>query len=101
VAMAAALRGTGNFKPGMLVQTSTVILNMILAPFLIFGWIGHHPLGVMGAALATFIAVAFGTVWLAWFFFHDTSFLKFMPRSWPPRFELWGAILKIGLPAGA
>jgi Na+-driven multidrug efflux pump len=38
VAMGAALRGTGNFKPGMIVQTATVVLNMLLAPFLIFGW---------------------------------------------------------------
>ncbi len=38
VAMGAALRGTGNFKPGTIVATATVILNMILAPFLIFGW---------------------------------------------------------------
>src|SRR5689334_3175941 len=35
VAMGAALRGTGNFKPGMIVGTATVILNMTLAPFLI------------------------------------------------------------------
>jgi len=34
VAMAAALRGSGNFKPGMVVQTATVILNMLLAPVL-------------------------------------------------------------------
>ena len=38
VAMGSALRGTGNFKPGMVVQTATVILNMLLAPILIFGW---------------------------------------------------------------
>ena len=38
VAMAAALRGIGNFKPGMIVQTATVIINLVLAPFLIFGW---------------------------------------------------------------
>jgi Na+-driven multidrug efflux pump len=38
VAMSAALRGTGNFKPGMVVQVGTVVLNMVLAPFLIFGW---------------------------------------------------------------
>ena len=34
----AALRGTGNFKPGMVVQTATVIMNIVLAPVLIFGW---------------------------------------------------------------
>ena len=32
VAMGAALRGTGNFKPGMVVQTATVVLNIVLAP---------------------------------------------------------------------
>jgi len=101
VAMGAALRGTGNFKPGMLVQTATVILNMILAPFLIFGWVTHHPMGVAGAALATFIAVALGTAWLALFFLPKDSYLKFMRADWKPQLGLWGALLKIGMPAGA
>src|SRR6476660_6197214 len=39
VAMGSALRAVGNFKPGMVVSTVTVIINMILAPFLIFGWV--------------------------------------------------------------
>ncbi len=38
IAMGSALRGTGNFRPGMIVQTATVILNIVLAPILIFGW---------------------------------------------------------------
>ena len=38
VSMTAALRGTGNFKPGMVVQTCTVIINIVLAPMLILGW---------------------------------------------------------------
>src|SRR5215210_1375305 len=49
VSMGAALRGTGNFKPGMVVQTATVILNIVLAPFLIFGWGTGRQLGVAGA----------------------------------------------------
>ena len=49
VAMGAALRGTGNFKPGMVVQTATVIMNMMLAPILIFGWVTGRPMGVAGA----------------------------------------------------
>ena len=56
VAMGAALRGTGNFKPGMVVQTATVIINIVLAPLLIFGWGTGAPLGVAGAAIATLIA---------------------------------------------
>jgi putative MATE family efflux protein len=101
VAMAAALRGTGNFKPGMVVQTATVILNMILAPFLIFGWVTHHPLGVTGAALSTFIAVAVGTVWLFQYFRLEDSYLLFLPADWKPRLDLWAQLLRIGLPAGA
>jgi Na+-driven multidrug efflux pump len=64
VAMGSALRGTGAFKPGMLVQIGTVILNMVLAPLLIFGWITPEPMGVAGAALSTFVAVAVGIVWM-------------------------------------
>ena len=57
VAMGAALRGTGNFKPGMVVQTATVIINIVLAPVLMFGWGSGRPLGVAGAAIASLIAV--------------------------------------------
>ena len=101
VAMGAALRGTGNFKPGMVVQSVTVILNMVLAPFLIFGWVTHRPLGVTGAALATFVAVVVGTVWLLFYFLPKDAYLKFMVADWKPRLDLWASILKIGLPAGA
>ena len=101
VAMAAALRGTGNFKPGMVVQTATVLLNMVLAPALIFGWGPLPHLGVTGAAIATFVAVVVGTVWLLTYFRSKDAYLRFMPSDWRPRVDLWVAMLKIGLPAGA
>jgi len=101
VAMSSALRGTGNFKPGMVVQTATVILNMILAPVLIFGWGTGRPLGVAGAALATFLSIIVGTAWLLLYFVARDSYLKFMPADCKPRPDLWRAMLKVGLPAGA
>jgi putative MATE family efflux protein len=101
VATSAALRGTGNFKPGMLIQSGTVVLNMILAPTLMFGWGTGHPLGVAGAALASFVAVAVGVVTLAWYVVRSKSYLQFVPQEWKPRLALWGRMLKIGLPAGA
>ena len=101
VAMAAALRGSGNFKPGMVVQSATVILNILLAPVLIFGWFTHRPLGVAGAALASFLAIIVGTGWLMLYFLPRQASLRFMPADWKPRLGLWGSMLKIGLPAGA
>jgi putative MATE family efflux protein len=101
VAMGAALRGTGNFKPGMIVSTASVILNMIFAPFLIFGWITHHPFGVAGAAISTFLAVAIASVWLTLYFLPVDSYLKFVPADWRPDFSVWKKMLGIGLPAGA
>ncbi|MCG8399135.1 hypothetical protein LWS67_21855, partial [Bacillus atrophaeus] len=52
--MGSALGGTGNMKPGTLAQIGSAILNMVLAPLLIFGWLGLPRLGVAGAGLATF-----------------------------------------------
>jgi putative MATE family efflux protein len=100
IPMGSALRGTGQFKPSMVIQTSTVLLNIILAPFLIFGWGTGQPLGVAGAALSTFIAIVVGTVAMTFYFRPATSYLKFMPADWKPSLPLWGRLLKIGLPAG-
>jgi Na+-driven multidrug efflux pump len=56
---------------------------------------------VAGAAIATFIAIVIGVAWLTLYFLPATSYLKFAARDWTPRLDLWRAILKIGLPAGA
>src|SRR5439155_1469851 len=100
VAMGAALRAIGNFKTGMVVGTVTVILNMILAPFLIFGWGTGRPLGVAGAAVASLIAIVVGLVWLTAYFRKVGSFLRFDPSAWRPRPDVWKRMLGIGLPSG-
>jgi putative MATE family efflux protein len=100
VAMGAALRGVGNFKPTMIVSTATVVINMVLAPFLIFGWGTGHPLGVAGAAISSLIAIVIGIVWLATYFFPRDSYLRFMVIDWKPRLQMWKRMLAIGLPSG-
>jgi putative MATE family efflux protein len=101
VAMGATLRGVGNFKPGMVVQTATVIINIVLAPVLMFGWGFGIALGAQGAAVASFIAVAVGVAWLSAYFVGPDAYLRFVRRDLSPQWPLWGAMLKIGLPAGA
>jgi putative MATE family efflux protein len=100
VAMGSALRAMGSFKPGMIVSTATVILNMVLAPILIFGWGTGHAFGVAGAAMSSLVAIVVGVVWLTRYFFAKDSLLKFVVADWRPRLDLWRKMLAIGLPAG-
>jgi putative MATE family efflux protein len=101
VAIAAALRGIGNFRIGMIVQTGTIIVNIVLAPILIFGWGIGRPLGVAGAAIASLVAIAIGIGWLILYFLPAESYLMFNRHDWTPQPRLWRDLLKIGLPAGA
>jgi putative MATE family efflux protein len=101
VAMASALRGVGSFKPGMVVQTATVVINIVLAPVLMFGWGTGRPMGVAGAAVASLVAVVIGVAWLATYFFGSEGYLRFAARDLRPQLSLWKDMLKIGLPAGA
>jgi putative MATE family efflux protein len=100
VAMGAALRGIGNFKPGMLVSTVSVIINMILAPFLIFGWGTGRAFGVTGAAMSSLIAIVVAIAWMALYFVGKNAYLHFAIGDWRPRFDLWRRMLAIGLPTG-
>src|SRR5687767_8228769 len=84
----------------MVVSSATVVINMILAPFLIFGWGTGYPLGVAGAAIASLIAIVIGVVWLATYFLPKDAFLQFVVADWKPRYDLWKKMLGIGLPAG-
>ncbi len=101
VASSAALRGTGNFKPGMIIQTGSVVINIVLAPLLIFGLGGLPAMGVAGAAFASFVAVALGVVALIVYVVRSETYLEFDRPDLRPRLHLWGQLLRIGLPAGA
>jgi putative MATE family efflux protein len=100
VALGSALRGTGIVKPTMVVQVLTVVLNTILAPILIAGWLTHRPLGTAGAGLASSLAVAAGVVFLWIYFARLEHYVKLDTRQWAPQAAVIRRILNVGLPAG-
>jgi putative MATE family efflux protein len=90
----------GDMKIPTAIQVGTVLLNIALAPTLIFGWVSGHPLGVVGAALASFLSVGAGCVAFTAYFRRAASPLQFRRGDWTPQPRLWGEMLRIGLPAG-
>ena len=100
VAAGAALRAVGNFKAGMIVSTGSVLINMVLAPFLIFGWVTGRAFGVAGAAISSLVAVVVAVVWFATYFLPKDSYLRFVRSDMKPQLALWRKMLAIGLPAG-
>ena len=100
VSMGAALRGVGNFKPTMLVSTVTVIINIVLAPFLIFGWGTGRAFGVAGAAVSSLISIIVGVLWMSTWFISRERYLRFDTEHIRPKVEAWKRMLAIGLPSG-
>jgi putative MATE family efflux protein len=100
VAMGAALRGSGVVKPTVGIQVLTVILNIALAPVLILGWGTGRPLGVAGAALATFLSILTGAIIFWIYFLRPQNYLKLSIAQWGPRRDLWWGMIRVGLPAG-
>jgi putative MATE family efflux protein len=98
--MISGLRGTGVVQPTMVVQIATVLLNALLAPILIGGWLTGKPMGVAGAGLASTLAVAAGTIMLALYFRKLEKYIHTRPATWRPRWGVWGRMINIGLPAG-
>lgn len=100
VSMGAALRGMGDLKVPTAISIASVLLNIALTPVLMFGWGFGRPLGVAGAGLASFIAVAAACGAFAMYFQRPASPVKFRATAWSPRPRLWWQMLKVGLPVG-
>jgi putative MATE family efflux protein len=101
IAMGSALRGTGIVKPTVAIQAVTVLLNIVLAPVLIFGWGIGRPLGVVGAAVASLVSIAVGVAVFFRYFLRSAGYLRFDLADWKPDWKTWWAMIRVGAPAGA
>ena len=92
------LQSTGKTFYTMITQGTGAIINIILDPILIFGYLGFPAMGVTGAAAATVLSQAAMTAFIIHYALGKYPDLRFLPR----REALKGSVLaegsRFGLP---
>jgi putative MATE family efflux protein len=97
--MVSALRAAGVVRAPMMIQMGTVMLNVVLAPMLVAGWLTGAPLGVFGAGLASSISALAGLIATIILFPRVQTIIKApvaLVRIDP---AIWRRIVGIGLPS--
>ena len=97
--MMSGLRALGIAKPTMIVQSGSVLANVVLAPVLIAGWGTGHPLGAFGAGLASSVASLGSLAVLAAVWPRLQTQLQVRRAELAPRSAVWLSLMRVGLPA--
>lgn len=100
VSISSALRGTGIVKPTMVIQTLSILLNIMLSPILIAGWGSGYAMGIAGAGFASSLSVIFAVVLLCYYFITTDKYVSVDFSLWRINVPRIKKLLAIGLPAG-
>lgn len=87
------IRATGYPTKSMLIMVTGAVLNIVLDAIFIcvLGW------GISGAAWATTISMAVGSIWAVTHFVSKKSFVRFQKHAWAPKLYIFRNILAIGI----
>ncbi|CAB50319.1 MATE family efflux transporter [Pyrococcus abyssi] len=91
----ALMRATGDTKTPVKISALTVFLNIILDPIFIF----IFKLGVLGAALATVLSNAVGTIIGVKILMSGKAGLKITLEDLKPDWKFYSKIVRVGLPS--
>lgn len=92
------LRAIGSAATAGYLMSGGALLQALIAPFLIFGWLGLPALGIAGAAWAVLLSRAVSMVLcLYWYATRERLLVLALPKL----MHSWSSILHIGIPASA
>lgn len=97
-----AMRGVANPQMAMFLMIASNVLNMILDPFLMFGWMGLPAWGIEGAAVASVFSYCLTlAVGLYLFYSGRTNVRLHLRGKLPISLSSMWKIIRIGIPAWA
>jgi len=93
------MNGYGDTKSPLKIEFISAVVNLILDPILIFGWLGLPALGVRGAAITTVITRGLASAIGLYLFFSGKKGIKLKLKHLKPDLKLLPLMTKIGIPA--
>lgn len=93
------LQSTGRTIYTMRTQMTGAIINIILDPILIFGYLGMPRLGAAGAAVATVIGQCIAAILAIYYNFSKNADIQLSFKRFKPNKRLIGRILAIAIPS--
>ncbi len=93
------LRGWGNTVTPMWMNASTLVINIVLDPIMIFGWFGFPAMGIVGAAIATLITRMIYAALAMYWLYSGRAEIKVGREELRPDKTLIRRIFRIGAPS--
>jgi putative MATE family efflux protein len=91
------IRAEGNPMFSAIIMVVSALINIILDPILIFGWGPITAMGITGAATATVIARAVGTIILIFYLISPRTSFRFRPIYFLPNLKMLAEIYRVGI----
>ena len=92
------LQATGRATQTMIIQLTGAVINIILDPVFIHGWLGLPKMGIAGAAVATVIGQCTGACLGVYLNLRRNPDIRLSLRYLKPNAKVIGPILSVGVP---
>jgi len=93
------LQSTGKTFYTMITQMTGAVINIILDPILIFGYLGFPKMGVTGAATATVVGQIVAAVMAIYFHMTKNTDIKINFKGFRPKRRIIKNLLYVGIPS--